>query len=147
MKIASTLGILLLIAAHGFCQEKEFEWLIGKWKITGKDVYETWTRADDGSLAGLSFKVTGSDTVFTEEIKLVYYGGTYHYVPDVAGPQGPIDFRITLLEADGFVAENPHHDFPTLIRYRHLAETSGRRIEASIEGGGKVVLYNYERVE
>ena len=46
-----------------------------------------------------------------------------------------------------FVAENPEHDFPKLIRYKLLKKRDGEFLEAVIEGNGKVIPYRFQRLK
>jgi hypothetical protein len=138
---------LCLLISMSFAQQQRFAWLAGTWKLKDKPVYEAWKIEKDGrALSGFSYRVKGTDTVAMEQIRLTYDGSTYHYIPDVAGDQGPVDFVITPRGANGFVAENPAHDFPKVIRYELVRKGSLDFIEASIEGNGKVINYVYERV-
>lgn len=128
-------------------QVKEFGWLVGTWKLKDKMVYETWKAASDGkTLEGFSFRIKGTDTIAMEQIRFTYEGNAYHYVPDVPGDQPPVDFRLTQHTAQSFVAENPQHDFPKIIRYKLIRKENTELIEASIEGNGKVIPYHFERV-
>jgi hypothetical protein len=128
-------------------QQKEFSWLIGTWKLKDKNVFESWSKADDGkSLTGISYRIKGSDTVVMEQIRFTYEANSFHYIPDVEGDQGPVDFKVTQHTATGFVAENSQHDFPKLIRYRFVRKQNADAIEATIEGDGKVIPYAFERV-
>jgi hypothetical protein len=139
---------MCFIAVHTLnAQQKEFSWLIGTWKIKDKNVFESWTLAKDGkTLEGIGYRIKGSDTLVTEEIRFTYESGSFHYIPDVAGDQGAIDFKITQHDPSGFVAENPRHDFPKLIRYKFIRKENQDVIEASIEGDGQVIPYVFERV-
>lgn len=129
-------------------QRKEFHWLVGSWKMKDKAIVEQWHVANDGkTLEGISYRVKGSDTTITEEIRLVQANGTFHYVPDVAGKQGPVNFIITQRDAASFVAENPEHDFPTLIRYTFVRRDEHDMLEATIEGRGKAIHYTFVRID
>lgn len=147
MRNALPLSILLLTGYAGWAQDvKDFQWLVGTWKIQDKNSYEVWKDAGHNTLAGISYKIKNADTVVTEEIKLLRKGNAVYYTPDVAGPQGEVEFKITSYDADGFVAENPTHDFPKKIRYHRVAK-EGERLEATIEGGGKSIYYTFVRVK
>lgn len=147
MRNALLLSTLLLIG-HASCAQdvKDFQWLVGTWKIQDKNSYEVWKDAGHNTLAGISYKIKNADTVVTEEIKLLRKGNALYYTPDVAGPQGEVEFKITSYDADGFVAENPAHDFPKKIRYHRVAKEE-ERLEATIEGGGKSIYYTFVRVK
>jgi hypothetical protein len=128
-------------------QQKEFSWLVGTWKVKDKNIFESWTAAKDGkTLEGTAYRMKGPDTLVTEEVRFTYESGSFHYIPDVAGDQGAVDFKITQHNSSGFVAENPQHDFPKLIRYKFIRKENRDMIEASIEGDGQVIPYVFERV-
>lgn len=140
---ALLLGSICLNAQH-----KEFHWLVGSLKMKDKAIVEQWRVANDGkTLEGISYRVKGSDTTVTEEIRLVQTNGTFHYIPDVAGDQGPVNFIITQRDAASFVAENPEHDFPTLIRYTFVRRDEHDMLEATIEGQGKTIRYTFVRLQ
>jgi hypothetical protein len=147
MRTIFTLALIIL-ASTAHAQQKEFNWLLGTWKLKDKSVYERWTLASDNkSLDGVSFRVQEKDTVVMEKIRFTFDGTAHHYVPDVAGPQGEVDFKITTFSSNSFVAENPKHDFPKIIRYNFVRKNDLDYIEAAIEGNGKVIPYAYERVK
>jgi hypothetical protein len=141
----SFLCILCITAVVG--QQKSFRWLAGTWKLQEKETYEIWTIEDDGQLSGYSYRVSGSDTVITETVSLEFHEGTYQYVSDVAGDQPPIAFVMTSVQDDGFVAENPRHDFPKVIRYKYSKTDKGERLHASIEGNGKIIVYPFHKIK
>jgi hypothetical protein len=143
--------ILLLnaaIALTAHSQQKEFGWLKGTWKLKDKPIYEFWKVSVDGkSLEGFSFQVKGADTVAMEQTRFTRDKEGFHYIPDVPGDQPPVDFKVTQHTAESFVAENPQHDFPKLIRYRYIRKDNKDFIEAAIEGDGKVIPYSFEKVK
>lgn len=149
-KMHTVLTTTLLLAALSACngQMQSFEWLIGTWKSPAGNIYERWEKAPDAEhLLGKAFLLKGPDTTVTETITLKYANGYFHYIPDVAGDQPPVDFTITATDDRSFVAENPQHDFPKIIRYK-LVWREGRDIlEAQIEGNGKVTAYVFEKVK
>jgi hypothetical protein len=149
MKAILLLLVLLPGSLHILnAQHKEFHWLVGTWKMKDRAIVEKWSIAKDGkTLNGISYRVKGSDTTVTEEIKLLEKDHTFYYVPDVAGDQGPVDFKITHQDAASFVAENPDHDFPKLIRYTFVRSDASDSIEATIEGNGKMIHYTFVRLE
>jgi hypothetical protein len=148
MRPAVTIALVLAALSHCNGQIQSFEWLIGTWKSPASAAYERWEKAPDGEhLLGKAFLLEGPDTTVTETITLKHANGSFHYIPDVAGGQPPVDFRITTTNGHSFVAENPQHDFPKTIRYR-LVRREGRDIlEAQIEGNGKVTAYTFEKVK
>jgi hypothetical protein len=147
MKTPAVVLLVVLSIQLGQAQHHDFRWLTGTWKLKNKAAFEVWHVNADGDLSGKAFRIHGVDTIVTEVIKLEYSHGSFHYIPDVAGDQLPVDFIITKADSQSFVAENPQHDFPKIIRYRCSTEGSRPVIEASIEGNGKVISYSFEKVK
>jgi hypothetical protein len=138
-----------LSAGQLFAQQREFGWLVGTWKLKDKNAFEHWVYNEkENALYGISYRIKNTaDTVVTEEIRLKFQDGSFYYIPDVAGAQGPVPFKITKYTAATFTAENPAHDFPKIIRYKFVQQ-EGRDInEASIEGDGKIISYTFVRVK
>jgi hypothetical protein len=147
-RILTVFAVLTLLTGQLKGQHKEFSWLIGTWKVTDKNMFETWSRAGDHkSLNGTSYKVSASDTTVLEQTRIVFKQNSFYYIADVSGNQAPVNFAITWFDGVSFVAENPQHDFPKVIRYK-LVRTEGKEfINASIEGDGKVVPYTFEKIQ
>lgn len=139
--------VLILLSAPliGLAQAKEFGWLAGTWKIKNKETYEVWKTSTDAlGLEGVSYRIKGADTVVTEKLKIKKQNTTFYYVPDVAGDQPEVYFKIVRFDASGFTAENPEHDFPKIIRYQLVSPTS---IRADIEGNGKIIPFVFDKVK
>lgn len=144
-------NIITSLLAFGFSvtlsfAQPSFDWLEGQWKQKNKPAYEVWKKGQHENLwEGVAFNIlpTG-DTLVTEEIKIIRQGSSYAYVPDVAGNQGPVQFWITGHSEAGFVAENPHHDFPTKIEYVFF--TNENRMKATISDNGKSIDFHFEKV-
>ena len=138
----------MIIGAQQLFAQQEFSWLKGRWKISDKNVYEEWTSSSDGkTLKGRSYRTKDLDTTITETITLIKEGKHFFYVPVAAGNAGPVKFKITSFSKNDFVAENPEHDFPKIIRYKMIRKKEHDLIEAEIEGDGKVIQYTFVRVE
>lgn len=147
MKAFATTVLIVVSLQCSYGQEPDFAWLEGTWKLKNKPSFEVWRLNPNGSFSGKAFRIQSGDTVVTEVITLKYFDGSFHYVPDVAGDQPPVNFRITRRDARSFVAENPQHDFPKIIRYT-FSDAGGRpAIEASVEGNGKVIPYSFEKIK
>jgi hypothetical protein len=133
---------------RGLAQQNDLDWLVGTWKLEGKNVYEIWSRSKAGStLTGHSFHLQANDTVSDERITIRSYNGVYHYIPDVSGDQPAVDFTITHVDNSSFIAENPQHDFPKVIRYKYIQDETGQRLHATIEGDGKTIPYRFKKLK
>jgi hypothetical protein len=58
-----------------------------------------------------------------------------------------VKFKLTSHDGKSFVAENPQHDFPKLIRYKFIKKDDNDVLDAAIEGDGKVIQYTFVRVQ
>jgi len=143
------LFILFLIGwQQSQAQQKEFGWLVGKWKLTEKNVFEEWKiSSDKKTLEGLSYRIKEGDTTLMEKLLIKFEQPYFFYISDVAENPAPVKFKITQYNADKFLAENPDHDFPKAIRYKLIHKDNQDFIEASIEGDGKVIPYNFIKVK
>jgi hypothetical protein len=146
MKAILTAILLLPALANGQAPDS-FHWLIGQWRLEGKNTFEVWELDGKQILSGRAFQVKGADTLVTEVITLSFYDGAFHYVPDVAGDQLPVDFRITSSNNSSFVAENPQHDFPKRITYLHAKTNDKETIRATIAGNGKSISYLFFKMK
>jgi hypothetical protein len=133
----------LIVSSTLFGQQSEFGWLLGTWQENRKS-FESW-KYEDGLLSGTAYQLDHSSgkEIVTEQIKLIKKEGNFYYVPDVAGPQGPVEFRITSFDKDSFTAENPDHDFPKKIVYKKIGDT----LEATISGQGKSIRYSFKKIK
>jgi hypothetical protein len=141
--------LFFLTAPTGlFAQIESVGWLVGKWKILDNEVYEEWKWSDDKrSLEGISYSIKNNERFLTEQITLRVENGVLFYVPDVAGDQPPVNFKISQLHLAGFIPENPDHNFPRTIQYMYLQKKDEEWIEATISGSGKSILYSFQKVK
>ncbi|RAJ85484.1 hypothetical protein CLV59_102187 [Chitinophaga dinghuensis] len=102
-------------------QLKQLSWLEGKWTRTntkpGRSGYEEWKKITPLSWKGQGITLKGTDTAFVEQLALEVKKDTLYYVAVVAENNGPVYFRITEVNANGFICENSTHDFPKKIVY------------------------------
>ena len=114
------------------------DWLLGTWemKTIRGTFYEIWITANDSTLQGKSFKVTGKDTVVLERLEVSYRKRKFYYTSTVSGQNNemPVSFQMTLLKDDAFIAENPQHDFPQRIGYRRTGNTLDAWIDGKANG-------------
>ena len=133
------------MAALSLCaQINEFDWLVGTWQEKGKSNFEVWQRVDD-ELRAESFELTSDEIKSViEKIKLIKRGSDFFYIPDVPHNGKSIEFKITSFDKNGFVAENPQHDFPKKISYKIINETE---LQATISGGNKSISCLFQKIK
>jgi len=135
--------ILIFLSTFSFAQPQEFSWLIGTWQEEGKSSFEVWKESNE-LLSAESYKMKDGNKIVTEEIKLIKKGNEFFYVPDVAGPQGPVEFKISSYGKNNFSAENPAHDFPKKISYEKIDDT---HLKATIGDANKIISYTFIKVK
>lgn len=146
MRYILTVAILIFcfVACHlpnpqGQEVEHPYDWLVGNWERTGlapgKTAFERWTMNADVDLIGKGISLSGSDTSFVEDLKIINSKGDYYYVADVSQNPQPVQFKIEKINDYSFRASNPAHDFPKFIEYIlngeeltvHISDDSLRR--------------------
>ena len=141
----------LFISNDSFCQSSDknelsdLNWLVGQWERQGmkpgKSGHERWEPAAGNMMHGWGVSFQGQDTTFVEKLKIVKKDNSVYYVADVPENQTPALFLMTEISADGFVCENPDHDFPKKISYKR----EGDILNATISGDGKEVIFKFIR--
>lgn len=134
-------GMCLLVAASMPKAEKtqsieDVHWLLGEWQRTnarpGTTAYEFWEKSSENLLTGIGFSLKEKDTTFVERLKIELKDGILYYVADVQENASPVYFKFTQLTENGFVSENPEHDFPKMISY----DLKDGQMTAIISDGG-----------
>jgi hypothetical protein len=111
---------------------EQLAWVTGSWEGTaGKaSVEEHWTPVAGGTLFGVSRTIVAGKTVAFEFLRIETREDGIFYV---AQPNGrpPTDFKLTKLEGQSVVFENPRHDFPQRIIYKRKDDGT---LHARVEG-------------
>lgn len=115
---------------------QQVAWMEGSWykEYPTGIMTEAWTMASDTEFVAHSSLVNKEgDTMMTENIRLVSDGQQLWYIPTVSNQNNgkPVRFKEKILTDTMVTFENPEHDFPQRIIYRHTSDTT---IEAIIEG-------------
>ncbi|MAP79566.1 MAG: hypothetical protein CL526_00625 [Aequorivita sp.] len=113
----------------------KLQWLLGTWINEKENDFsqETWTRENDSSFTGYSFREVSGEVVFAEAMVLQLKNGDLNLT--VASPkkphEKPVTFVMVASEGDKFIFENKSHDFPQKIIYWQPVKDS---LHAWIEG-------------
>ncbi len=118
-----------------------YQWLAGSWTMDLGPygiMTENWNPQDDSTMTGDGvIDSSGKKTPF-ENFTMQRRGGVTSLVIAVMGQNDnkPVEFKVTSEDANGFVSENPGHDYPNKIAYKKESDTS---MVATVEGmqGGK----------
>jgi hypothetical protein len=125
-------------------------WLAGCWEGTlsnGAVYEEMWLPPRDGTLLGLARMTRGGRTVSFEFMRIIDDAGTPVYIAQPSGREGT-RFRASSVTAVEAVFENPDHDFPQRVIYRHTPpDTLLARIEGERDGQLRGMDFPLRRVD
>jgi len=147
-----TAFLTLISCGNGPGNLDEFKIFHGRWIMNAGDVFilESWEPYNDTLLEGRSYKISGTDTILTETIRLVIRNNEILYIPTVMDQNNgqSVEFRLTSSKGKTYIFENPSHDFPSKITYDFK---NGNNLNAKIEGllNGKkeTIPFNFVKIE
>ena len=131
---------------------KKAAWLLGDWQNkTARGISsESWKKLNDSTFLGKSYVLRGTDTVSAEHIRLEEHNGTLYYIPTVKNQNEgkPVIFTMTTALANGFIFENPKHDFPQKISYDLIGKDSlMAEISGTYKGKQRAIKFPMGRVK
>jgi hypothetical protein len=111
----------------------QLAFLNGQWKVENSNTIEVWESKEEDVLLGMSYTISGRDSILNEVIQLYFDGSTIWYSARVKGQNQDkaIPFRLTSCQANTFIFTNREHDYPQTIGYRKIG---GDKLLAWIEG-------------
>ncbi|WP_212003749.1 DUF6265 family protein [Chitinophaga sp. HK235] len=126
--------------------------LAGTWvyKTRRGTVVETWSRANDSTWAGKTWRVAGADSALQQSVQLVRHGNDIFFIPAYVGLTSPLPIRLKLrvLKVIGFVAEDLENDFPQKVTYRFKDEDHlEARVIGKRDGTTEEYIFPYQRAE
>ncbi|MDH5412974.1 MAG: DUF6265 family protein [Flavobacteriaceae bacterium] len=121
----TSIVFIIFIALFSCSENKlsQLDFLVGTWKMEGKENYESWEKLDH-ILKGKSYKIVDGQKIVTEIIELKSDGNQIFYTPTVFDQNEgkPIQFILLKLNKNEFSFENSDHDFPKKIQYKKYSE-------------------------
>jgi hypothetical protein len=110
-----------------------YDYLLGKWQRLndkeGKTTYEYWTKKSETEYIGMGCTLTGTDTTFKENLRIVKIGEEWNL--EVTGVnEAPTNFLVTQQHETSFVSENEANEFPKIIDYWIVGDTLKARVAA-----------------
>lgn len=128
-------------------QINQVEWLVGFWNRTNvkpdRLAHERWEKISDTELSGWGISLRNGDTTFVEKLKIFTKDGTLYYQADVPENPAPVSFAFTSITKNGFVCENPDHDFPKKIEY----VVNGDSMVVTTSGNGKQLIFQFYKTK
>ncbi len=133
-------------------QLKKAAWLLGDWqnKTPRGITVESWKKLNDSTYLAKSYQLRGLDTVSSEHVRLEEHHGNLYYIPTVKNQNDgkPVIFKMTTASADGFIFENPEHDFPQKITYNRISKDSvAAEISGTYKGKQRAIKFPMGRVK
>lgn len=124
----------------------DLSWMAGCWTITSpaRTVTEFWLPPAGGTMMGISRTVVKDKTAEYEFLVLRSGAGGLEYVAKPSG-QAETIFTATKVTRTEAVFENPKHDFPTRITYRHTSDGLAATIDGMMNGTPRAIEFKYQR--
>lgn len=118
---------------------QDLAWMAGSWQTAPGRMQseEHWTKPAAGTMFAVSRTIAGDRTVFHEFLRIeARPDGLYYVAMPKGGKETP--FKLTSLEGQKAVFENPEHDHPQKISYWKNADgTMTARVEGDKAGKAK----------
>jgi hypothetical protein len=122
------------------------KFLIGTWKIEGKDSYEHWQLDENSNLKGSSYKLIDGKEKTSETLMLKKQDDSFVYSATVFDQNEgkTIDFNLNNTILNKYVFENTAHDFPNQISYELISEGQVFVLVSGNDGNGYSFKMNKE---
>lgn len=135
MKTLSTICLFFLFASCNESKTAQLDFLVGTWKMEGKEQYEFWEKNSRDELVGNSYKLLNNKQSISETLRIKSVGNQLIYGATVFNQNEgeTIEFILNPDNNNCLSFENDKHDFPKKIQYRKLSADS---IEVRVLGGG-----------
>ncbi|MCC6865289.1 MAG: hypothetical protein IT280_03930 [Ignavibacteria bacterium] len=136
------ISIVLLFSTKIMAQENDMLkllWIVDKWRLSENDktIVEQWVIVNDSLYTGSSNTSINGKVIFSETLTIENTNEGIFYSADVSHNPAPVRFKLTNINDNCAVFENPDHDFPKKITY---ANKNGN-LHAFIEGPGNDGTY------
>jgi len=139
MRYLNIVFVYLLLQTLTSCSNKPesktnssnfLKWFSGNYILKSNygTYYENWSAVDSFNFAGLGYymDITNSDTLFRQRMILTKRNNDVLMYFNVKNQNEDkdVEFRLTKHDGNVFVFENPFRDYPSVITYKLLSDTS-----------------------
>lgn len=133
MRILSTICLLFLFASCKENKASQLDFLVGTWKMEGKEQYEFWEKNQKNGLVGNSYKLVDNEKSISETLRIKSVGNQLIYGATVPNQNDgkTIEFILNPDNSEYLSFENANHDFPKKIQYKRISRDS---IKVSVLG-------------
>jgi len=133
MKTLSIICLLFLFVSCNENKTSQLDFLIGTWKMEGKEQYEFWKKNQKEELVGNSYKLVNNEKIISETLRIKSVGKQLVYEATVHNQNDgeTVEFILNPNNNKYLSFENVNHDFPKKIQYKKI---SADRIEVSVLG-------------
>lgn len=165
--LSSIIAFILITACNDKQDEKEkqaeltvanseptqlvFDKLIGTWKSTDGNSFETWVKNNDGTYQSKAYSIKGADTSWNEQARIYSENNNWIFENTVKGQNDgkAVKFTTTILNDKTIQFSNPQHDFPTDINYTvpDANTVNAFIIGPNNKGGRDTIPFNYTRLK
>jgi hypothetical protein len=122
------------------------DWLSGYWLSCagGVQTAQTWLGAGSGVMLGVNVERKAGARVSFEHLRI---GPGAQGLAFFGAPSGTaaVEFPVKTIERQGFVFENPAHDFPQRVSFRRQGEMLHARIEGHMDGRLQAFDWTFHR--
>lgn len=128
-KKMKVLSIICLVFLFSSCKENKaspLDFLVGTWKMEGKEQYEFWVKNQKNELVGNSYKLVKNEKCISETLLIKSDGNQLIYGATVLNQNDAktIEFILNPDNSEYFSFENTNHDFPKKIQYKRISMDS-----------------------
>jgi len=133
MKILSAIYLLFLFSSCTENKTSQLDFLVGTWKMDGKEQYEFWEKNQKGGLVGNSYKLVNNEKSISETLRIKSVGNQVIFGATVFNQNDgeTIEFILNPDHNEYLSFENLNHDFPKKIQYKRISADS---IKVSVLG-------------
>jgi len=124
--------------------------LQGNWKMEDAEVYEVWKIGNDSTFYADVYKLNKADTLRTELVSIIKEKDEVFYQAQVFDQNNSQPVRFLLVhQSDSILSfENKDHDFPQLIEYKFIDDTSLRAtISGMVDDNLKRIEFHYHKIQ
>lgn len=161
MLVIYSLSLVLLVSCNSVDQTAATNeaktlrtWISGKYIFMDEGAgiyYEEWAKVDSTTYNGSGFYLTNDliDTLFAMKMKLLLSSNKTTMIYDVKekGEKKELEFVLTSKENSTYVFENPFRDFPSIMQYKFLPDSTIEVTERGfVDNKEKVREYKIKKI-